>query len=350
MSDFTRALSNVLPVSVIIPAYNEEASLEALLSDLGAQENPPAEVIVVDAGSTDRTAEIARAYAPWVRLIQVDRAYPGQARNIGVAHAECPIVAFWDGEMRVAHQTLRHLVKPILRGKADFVQGRLYLRNCSLVFWAYMIISLKGVIEDTEGVYGKPPIASCAMRKSLYERVGGCPPYRAAEDILFRMAIEKSGAVIVEVPEAITWWSPQVSFWGLYSKIRTYGRHNLIAGDPVRWFRRLYMYYGGIFLAGILAGALGAWYMGLLMVVLLGVGLTGARSAWSLWRKRKVISQAIARQEPVGISWGYLFRMLPLLVFTIDMASWLGMLDWLILDKLGIAPERYPEPRIKAMD
>lgn len=345
-----RVLSDVLPVSVIIPAYNEEASLEALLNDLMAQEKPPAEVIVVDAGSTDRTAEIARAYTPWVRLIQVDRAYPGQARNIGVAHAQYPIVAFWDGEMRIAHQTLKHLVEPILRGEADFVQGRLYYKYGSLIFWVYIVVLLVEVAEEAEGSYGKPPIATCAMRKSLYERVGGCPPYRAVEDTLFRLSVEKSGAVIVEAPEVITWWAPQVSFWGLYSKIRTYSRHNLIAGDPVRWFRRLYLYYGGLFLAGVLGGGMGGWQVGLLMVALLGAALIGVRSAWSLWRKRKVISRAIARQEPVGISWGYLFRMLPLLVFIADMASWLGMLDWLLLDKLGIAPARYPEPRIKTIE
>ena len=261
-----------------------------------------------------------------------------------------PIVAFWDGEMRIAPQTLKHLADPILREKADFVQGRLYYGNSSLIFWVYMVIQVGGALEAAEGIYGKPPIAACAMRKSLYEQVGGCPAYRAAEDFVFRLAVEKSGAVIVEAPEAITWWSPRVSFWGLYSKIRTYGRHNLIAGDPVRWFRRLYLYYGGLFIAGVLGGGVGGWYMGLLTAALLGIGLIGVRSTWSLWRKRKVISRAIVRQEPSGISWGYLLRMLPLLVFAADMASWLGMLDWLLLSKLGIAPERYPEPRIKAIE
>ncbi len=340
------ASSEGLPVSVIIPAYNEEVSLGLLLEDLRVQERPPAEVIVVDAGSTDRTAEIARAYAPWVRVISVDRAYPGQARNIGVAYAQYPIIAFWDGEMRVAPQTLKHLCEPILSGKADFVQGRLYLREGSDVFWVYATILLGSFIADEKGIYGLHPVACCAMKKSLYVRVGGCPPYRASEDHIFRWAVERSGARIVEEPEAISWWSPQVTARGLFRKTRLYARHNLIAGDPLRWFRQLYGYYAGLLLVVLLVGLLWSWGRGLLAGVLLWVGLIGARSTWHLWRKRGIIRQALTFRE--SLSWGYLLKVVPWLIAVNDIASWLGFFDWLILDKVGIAPERYPEPQLKA--
>ena len=338
-------LSAGLPVSVIIPAYNEEVSLGLLLEDLHMQERPPVEVIVVDAGSTDRTAEVARAYAPWVRVISVDRAYPGQARNIGVAYAQYPIIAFWDGEMRVAPQTLKHLCEPILSGKADFAQGRLYLREGSDVFWVYATIVLRSFIADEKGIYGLPPVACCAMKKSLYVQVGGCPPYRASEDHLFRWAVERSGARIVEEPEAISWWSPQVTARGLFRKTRLYARHNLIAGDPLRWFRQLYGYYAGLLLVVLLVGLLWSWGRGLLAGVLLWVGLIGARSTWHLWRKRSIIRQALAFRR--SLSWGYPLRVVPLLIAITDIASWLGFFDWLILDKVGIAPERYPEPQLK---
>jgi glycosyltransferase involved in cell wall biosynthesis len=256
------ASSEVLPVSVIIPAYNEEVSLGVLLEDLRMQERPPAEVIVVDAGSTDRTAEVARAYAPWVRVVQVDRAYPGQARNIGVEYARYSIVAFWDGEMRIAPQTLKHLCEPILSGKADFAQGRLYLREGSDVFWVYATILLGSFVADEKGIYSLPPVACCAMKKALYVQVGGCPPYRASEDHVFRRAVERSGARIVEEPEAISWWSPQVTAKGLFRKTRLYARHNLIAGDPLRWFKRLYVYYVGLLLVVLLVGLLWSLFVG----------------------------------------------------------------------------------------
>ncbi len=346
MSSSTPVLSEVLPVSVIIPAYNEEASLGSLLEDLRMQERPPAEVIVVDAGSTDRTAEVARAYEPWVRVIQVDRAYPGQARNLGVKYAQYPIVAFWDGEMRVAPQTLRRLCEPILSDKADFVQGRLYLREESEVFWVYSVILLGSFVVDREGFYSLHPVAGCAMKKAFYKQVGGSPPYRASEDHVFRRAVERNGARIVEGPETLSWWSPQVTAMGLFRKIRLYARHNLIAGDPLGWFKRLYVYYGGLLLVGFLISLFWGWGKGLLGGVFLWVGLIGARSAWHLWRKRRVIRQAFVLRR--SLSWGYLLRMVPLLTAAIDIASGLGFLDWLLLDKGGMAPERYPEPQLKA--
>jgi glycosyltransferase involved in cell wall biosynthesis len=339
------ALSEGVPVSVIIPAYNEEVSLGLLLEDLRVQERPPAEVIVVDAGSTDRTAEVARAYAPWVRVIQVDRAYPGQARNIGVAYAQYPIIAFWDGEMRVAPQTLKHLCEPILSGKADFAQGRLYLREGGDVFWVYATILLGSFVVDEKGIYSLHPVACCAMKKSLYMQVGGCPPYRASEDHIFRWAVERSGARIVEEPEAISWWSPQVTAMGLFRKTRLYARHNLIAGDLLRWFRQLYGYYAGLLLVVLLVGLLWSWGRGLLAGVFLWVGLIGARSTWHLWRKRGIIRQALAFRR--SLSWGYLPKVVPWLIAVTDIASWLGFFDWLILDKVGIAPERYSEPQLK---
>ncbi len=339
------ALSEGLPVSVIIPAYNEEVSLGLLLEDLRVQERPPAEVIVVDAGSTDRTAEVARAYAPWVRVISVDRAYPGQARNIGVAYAQYPIIAFWDGEMRVAPQTLKHLCEPILSGKADFAQGRLYLRGGSDVFWVYATILLGSFIADEKGIYSLPPVACCAMKKSLYVQVGGCPPYRASEDHIFRWAVERSGARIVEEPEAISWWSPQVTVRGLFRKTRLYARHNLIAGSLLRWFRQLYGYYAGLLLVVLLVGLLWSWGGGLLGGVFLWLGLIGARSTWHLWRKRGIIRLALVFRG--SLSWGYLLKVVPWLIAVTDIASWLGFFDWLIMDKVGIAPERYPEPQLK---
>jgi hypothetical protein len=222
----------------------------------------------------------------------------------------------------------------------------LYLREGSDAFWVYATILLGSFIADEKGIYSLHPVACCAMKKALYVQVGGCPPYRASEDHLFRWAVERSGACIVEEPEAISWWSPQVTVMGLFRKTRLYARHNLIAGDPLGWFKRLYVYYAGLLLVVLLVGLLWSWGRGLLGGVFLWLGLIGARSTWHLWRKRGIICLALAFRR--SLSWGYLLKMVPLLIAVTDIASWLGFFDWLVLDKVGIAPERYPEPQLKA--
>jgi glycosyltransferase involved in cell wall biosynthesis len=83
-------------VSAVILAFEGERYLaEALESALG-QTHPCAEVIVVDNGSSDRTAEIAASYAPDVRLCHESKRGIGFARNAGLASASGDYIAFLD--------------------------------------------------------------------------------------------------------------------------------------------------------------------------------------------------------------------------------------------------------------
>jgi len=88
-------------VSVVIPAYNGEAYLEACLASVCAQTAPPLEVLVIDDGSTDRTAAIAQAFAARdgrVRCIRQENTGVSAARNRGVAEAAGDWIAFLDGD------------------------------------------------------------------------------------------------------------------------------------------------------------------------------------------------------------------------------------------------------------
>jgi glycosyltransferase involved in cell wall biosynthesis len=108
-------------VALIIPALNEEptigATLDSLLHDLLTQ------VIVVDNGSTDRTAEVARAHSAQV-VLDPRRVY-GRACLAGIA-AVAPrvrIIAFMDGDGSDDPADLERLLAPLDRGEADLVIG-----------------------------------------------------------------------------------------------------------------------------------------------------------------------------------------------------------------------------------
>ncbi|MDP2264951.1 MAG: glycosyltransferase, partial [Thiobacillus sp.] len=73
--------------SVIIPAFNAAATLVRAIESVRAQSWPAHEIIVVDDGSTDATAEIARQYGDAVRLIQQENSGVSVARNAGAAVA-----------------------------------------------------------------------------------------------------------------------------------------------------------------------------------------------------------------------------------------------------------------------
>lgn len=88
-------------ISVIVPAYNAEATLAAALDCIVRQTRQPLEVIVVDDGSTDRTAEIAQSYAsrlPGLRVKSVTNGGVSRARNLAIGEARGEIVAPLDAD------------------------------------------------------------------------------------------------------------------------------------------------------------------------------------------------------------------------------------------------------------
>jgi glycosyltransferase involved in cell wall biosynthesis len=85
-------------VSVIIPAYNAEAYVAEAISSALDQRCPPAEVIVVDDGSTDGTAAVVKGFGPRVTYIHQANARQAAARNTGIRHSSGELLAFLDAD------------------------------------------------------------------------------------------------------------------------------------------------------------------------------------------------------------------------------------------------------------
>jgi mycofactocin glycosyltransferase len=119
-------------VSVVVPAYNRAAALAACLVTLFTQTYPHDryEVIVVDDGSTDRTAEAAlEAAARWdgsLRVLRKPNGGPASARNIGMHAAHGDVIAFTDSDCTADPGWLRGLVAALAAFDADGVGGPLY--------------------------------------------------------------------------------------------------------------------------------------------------------------------------------------------------------------------------------
>jgi glycosyltransferase involved in cell wall biosynthesis len=108
-------------ISVVIPALDEEEPIAGVVRECLAT-GLPNEVIVVDNGSTDRTAE--RAHEAGARVVTAPRGY-GRACAAGVRalSPECDIVVFLDGDGSDAPAFMNQLVDPVARGTRDFVIG-----------------------------------------------------------------------------------------------------------------------------------------------------------------------------------------------------------------------------------
>ena len=90
--------ANPISISAVIPAYNAEKYIARAIDSVLNQTHPVDEIVVVDDGSTDGTAEMIRAYGDKVRYIHQDNAGECGARNTGIKAASFPWVAFLDAD------------------------------------------------------------------------------------------------------------------------------------------------------------------------------------------------------------------------------------------------------------
>ena len=115
-------------LAVIIPALDEEAAIGLVVGDVRPLVD---EVIVVDNGSRDRTAEVARAAG--ARVVPEPRRGYGQACLTGIAAANgADVLVFIDGDRSDHPEQLPAVVAPILAGAADMVVGSRRLGRASV--------------------------------------------------------------------------------------------------------------------------------------------------------------------------------------------------------------------------
>jgi glycosyltransferase involved in cell wall biosynthesis len=87
-------------ISAIVPVFNGARFLGEAIDSVLAQTYEPVEIVVVDDGSTDGTARIARSYGDRILYVSQKNAGLGAARNAGIRHTTSPFVAFLDADDR----------------------------------------------------------------------------------------------------------------------------------------------------------------------------------------------------------------------------------------------------------
>ncbi|MCX5401269.1 bifunctional polysaccharide deacetylase/glycosyltransferase family 2 protein [Streptomyces sp. NBC_00102] len=210
------------PVSVVVPAYNEKECIAGTLTSLAASTHP-IEIIVVDDGSTDGTAEIAESLGlPQVRVVRQENAGKSAALNNGVRAARHDLVVMMDGDTVFEPDTVRLLVQPFADPRVGAVAGNAKVGNRSTLIGAWQHIeyvmgfNLDRRMYDLLGCMPTIPGAIGAFRREAVLQVGGMSEDTLAEDTDITIALHRAGHRVVYAEHARAWTEAPASFGQLW--------------------------------------------------------------------------------------------------------------------------------------
>jgi O-antigen biosynthesis protein len=212
-------------VSVVICSLNGENTLADALEGACALDYPDYEVIVVDDGSTDRTASLAASFG--VRVISTENRGLSNARNTGVRAATGEIVAFTDDDARPDPHWLLYLVAAFRRGGYAAVGGPNLPPAGSTLVASCVAVAPGGpqhvLVSDREAEH--IPGCNSAFRKRELEAIDGFDGHFrvAGDDVDVCWRLQDAGGSIGFAPAAVVWHKPRTSVRGYLRQQRGYG-------------------------------------------------------------------------------------------------------------------------------
>src|SRR6266481_2039815 len=223
------ALRGTPRASVVVPAYNAAATLPACLASIAHLNYPDYETIVVDDGSTDSTADIAKsAKTAGIRTLRLEHRGLAAARNAGLEAATGRIVAFIDADAEADSDWLYHLVETIIRCDAEAAGGQNFPPGVDSMI-ASAIAAAPG--EPREVRMGADKLAqlcgcSMAVEKSKFDTPDLFDPQfdAAGDDVDFSWRMRDRGLELAYAPGAIAIHKRGATIRGYLHQQRGYGR------------------------------------------------------------------------------------------------------------------------------
>lgn len=193
-----------LTMSVVVPAYNAAATLRATLESIASQTVLPLDVIVVDDGSGDDTATVARGMAgrlPGLQVLSIPRSGVSAARNAGIARARGDLVAPVDADDLLHATYIEQMTAPFARDPA-----------CGLAYCYLRAIDLDGRVTGNGAAvpvtgnglhrllainYAPNGSVVAFRRQALVDAGGYDPAQRQSEDYLLLLVMAQRHPVAV---------------------------------------------------------------------------------------------------------------------------------------------------------
>jgi len=195
-----------MKISVIIPVYNEEATISEIIARVGAIDLEK-EIIIVDDGSTDGTPqqlkEIAGKFDNVKVLAHGKNLGKGAALRTGFAAATGDIIIIQDADLEYDPREYEALLVPVLDGRADVVYGSRFLSGPHrvLFFWHYLGNKFLTLLCDAFSNLNLTDMETCykVFKKEVLDEIQ-LKSNRFGFEPEFTMKIAKKGFRVYEVP------------------------------------------------------------------------------------------------------------------------------------------------------
>src|SRR6185436_16146348 len=212
------------PVTVLIPAFNEEKVIVTTIERILASDYPNLDVLVIDDGSKDHTAYIARSHfrnEPRVEVISIPNGGKANALNVGLANARGAVVVALDADTQFEKTTISRLVRWFTDPAIGAVAGNAKVGNRinMITRWQALEYIVAQNLErralsalDTLTVV---PGAVGAWRRDVLQEIGGFPADTLAEDQDLTIAIQTQGYRVHFDSTALAWTEAPATVRGL---------------------------------------------------------------------------------------------------------------------------------------
>lgn len=239
-------------MSIIISNYNGREHLEDCMESLERLTYPNREVIVVDSGSTDGSADLLERRFPEVQVLRTEKIGIGEAINIGINSAEGDILVLdLNNDEVVSEQWLEPLVEALLNDKeVGIACPKRYVWNSKTILdsagddiWLGVCYARGHRRKDSDRYKALEEIDSApviATRRDVLDKVGPLDEeyYIYGEDVDFSIRTKRAGYRILFVPEAVQYHKVSGTI-GRQSPARLY--YN--ARARLLWIIKLYPFY-----------------------------------------------------------------------------------------------------------
>jgi poly-beta-1,6-N-acetyl-D-glucosamine synthase len=227
-------------VTVIVPAFNEAASVADTIRSLQTQTAPPREILVVDDCSTDGTGDVARALGVRVVRPPANTGSKAGAQTFALRYVRTPLTIAVDADTVLAPDAIARLLRaferPRVAAACGFVlprQVRTLWERGRYVEYLFAFTYYKRV----QDYYGKPLIASGCFsmyRTAVLRAQGGWSNRTLAEDMDLTWKLYSAGHEVRFVPEAVCYPIEPHNFRLMRTQLRRWS-HGFVQNVKLHW-------------------------------------------------------------------------------------------------------------------